>query len=67
MPRVEQRVIYSHGVIGPLSVADLRLLNTIINDAAENYEENSGEVAVIDKALQYFKYVVETEGSVRPN
>jgi len=67
MPRIQQRVTYSHGVVGSLSVADLRLLNQILREKAKEYETGSGEEHVIDKALQYFDYVVETEGTVRPN
>ena len=67
MPRVEQRVIYSHGVVGSLSVPDLRLLNQILRKAAEDLDEGDGELQVIDKALQYFDYVIQTEGTVRPN
>lgn len=67
MPRIEQRVTYSRGVIGSLSVPDLRVLNKVLTDASLNYEDASGELQVIDKALQYFQFVVETEGQVRPN
>lgn len=61
----ETQVTYTTGTLGPLSIAELRILNIHLKTWLKDQGTRQTEVtATVEKAIGYFDHIIDTETQV---